>query len=522
MRHNFKHLKIIAILLIIIVAIVLFRYYKKRIPNDQIIARVGDQIITVDEFRYSYEFGPAPLKYGPNPRKTYLNYMIREKLLAKEGRAKGYDKSPYVTRRMRHRHYIDLLEAFYMKYVHGRVHIPEDSIREAVKKSTVSFRLRIWPTMSKEDAEKAYLQARKMGLSDYIKKQLEKADMPIKDEMNFVTGWIDFLEIRPEILNGIKDLEVGTVSKPIPFDNGYALFEVIDIHRSGIREEDLERGVKRKRIEDRLHNIEADRIVHNLMDSLLTPMNIRVKGQVVSRLAPALYEWVTEGLPFGPPLLDTFKNLDTSKTYLKVINDMLDETLVTYDGGKKTVRDYLQYMDYFRRALKRHPNEEEFEKALVTEIGRMMKNDKFVEIAEKDGFEKSDKIRNDLKLWNDKWVYEAYRNDLVSDITVSDSELVDYFKHHWRQLPVADVDSTQFENYRIEVYNQVKHQKYLAKLEYNIAQLKEKYPIWINEAVLDTLTLNDEGKAKNISVLVINRFSGKQVVPTADLNWIAF
>lgn len=522
MFTKFRYLTIALLTLFAIIAILLIVSKRSHIAKDKIIARVGDEIITVDEFRYSYEFGPAPLKHGPNPRRTYLDYMIREKLLAEEGYAKGYHKSSYVTRRMRHRRYLDLLEAFYTKYVHGRVKIPEDSIKEAVKKSTVTFRLRIWPTKDLDDAEKAYLQAKNIGLADYIKKQLAKADMPIARERNFVTGWIDYLEIRPEILNGIKDLEVGTVSKPIPFENGYALFEVVDIQRSGIREQDLERGVKRKRIEDRLHNIEADKIVHNLMDSLLTPMNVRVKGRVVAQLAPALYEWINKGLPFGPPLLDTFKNPDTLKGYLKSINDLLDETLVTYDGKKKTVRDYLRYMDYFRKELKRRPNEEEFEKVLVTEIGRMIKNDTFVEIAARDGFEKSEKIQQDLRLWQDKWTYEAFRNDLVSDIAVSDSELVDYFKHHWRELPVADVDSTRFESYRIEVYNEVKHKKYLARLEEEVAQIKEQYPVWINEAVLDTLNLHDEGLSRNISLLVINRFSRKPVVPTVDLNWIAF
>ena len=47
-------------------------------------ARIGDEVITADEFLVAYEFGHGHLKTGENPRREVLDLMIREELLAQE------------------------------------------------------------------------------------------------------------------------------------------------------------------------------------------------------------------------------------------------------------------------------------------------------------------------------------------------------------------------------------------------------------------------------------------------------
>ena len=52
-------------------------------------AEVGNIRITAEEFVYSYEFGPAFPKRKEDSKRTYLNYMINEKLLSLYGYEKG-------------------------------------------------------------------------------------------------------------------------------------------------------------------------------------------------------------------------------------------------------------------------------------------------------------------------------------------------------------------------------------------------------------------------------------------------
>ena len=57
--------------------------------KNEIVAQIGTLKITAEEFVYSYEFGPAFPKRKKNSKRTHLNYMINEKLLALDGYEKG-------------------------------------------------------------------------------------------------------------------------------------------------------------------------------------------------------------------------------------------------------------------------------------------------------------------------------------------------------------------------------------------------------------------------------------------------
>ncbi|NOY57517.1 MAG: hypothetical protein GXO75_01100 [Calditrichaeota bacterium] len=172
--------------------------------------------------------------------------------------------------------------------------------------------------------------------------------------------------------------------------------------------------------------------------------------------------------------------------------------------------------------MKRKSSLEEFEPVLLTEIGRMMKNDVFVELGEKEGYASVDSVAEDLHLWEEKWVYEAYRIDQVKGLKATEDEERAYFKKNWKTLPVADVDSTKFEKFRPYVRLEVLHKKQLSVLNKELETLYKNYPVWINEEKLNSLDLDDKDKSRNISLFVRKRFSNQAAVPTVDMKWIFF
>jgi len=495
---------------------------EKKPLQQQILAQVGKRVITAAEFTYSYEFSFAPLRQGPNPRRAYLDYMVNELLLANEGYRLGYHQSHYVRSRVAHRRRNDLLEAFYLNHVHRKVTVPEEALQEAIKKGTVKWRMIIWPTASLEEAQKAQAEARKTNLEDFIARKTADEERSTKVKRQFESDWIDYLDLQPEAFAHIKDLQIGQVSDPIPYGSGYAVVQIKDINREGIREPELEAGAKRKQMYIRLYDIEADRIVHNLMDSIMTPLNVRVKGSVVEAIAPALYEWVKDGLP-ETSLLEAVKNApDSAKEYLKVLNKYKHQTLLTFQNGSKTVQDYLAYMNYYRSPLKQSRSYDDFKQRLITEIGTQLKNERFVDIAEQEGFADSTQIVDDLRLWEQKWTYDVYRAESVKDLTVSDQEMHDFFKTRWRELGIADIDSTRLYKYENQVYNFILHEKQSQRLQQRLAELEKRYPVRINEPLLNELKLSDSVKTNWTSFFVRKNFTGQALVPIVDMKWLRF
>ncbi|MBN1465962.1 hypothetical protein JXA02_09385 [candidate division KSB1 bacterium] len=489
------------------------------VPEDQLLARVGDRYITAEEFRHSFEFSPAPLRYGTNPRKTYLDYMIKELLLANEGYRLNLHKTPYVQSRLRRRRYNDLLEAFHLKHVHAKVDLAEEEIREATLKSTVKWRMIIWPTASLPEAERAFAEATKTDLTDFIDRQLAQQEVRRTDKSQFETDWLDYLELPPEILAKIVDIEMGKPSRPFPYGDGYAIAQVLDIHREGILEDELAYGPRRQKMKERLHNIQADRIAHALMDSIITPMDVRVRGLVAQDLTPPLYEWVQSGLPDGRSLFAELEKARASRPCLAQINNMLDEELVSYAGGRKRVRDFIDYVDYNRAVFNQSESFEDFQSRVITEIGRMMKNDIFVELAEKEGFADSAAIREDLRLWEQKWAYDIYRNHTLLDVQVSEQEMHDFIRTRWRELGIADVDTTRFYKYQNDAHNAVLHEKQLARLESDLERLRQRYDVWINEELLNSIELVDDMPTNRTSYFIRKNFNFEAVMPTVDMKW---
>jgi hypothetical protein len=496
---------------------------ESEIPKDEIIAKVGDRIITKDEFVSSYEFSFAPFRTGANPRKDYLDYMIKELMIANEGYTQGFNKSKYVQDRVNIRKNNNLLEAFYLKHVHSKVNIPEDKIIDVLKKSTIKFRMVIWPTPSLERAAIAYDAASETSLEDYISKEIDKLEVKNVEKKNFETDWMDFLEMKPEIFASIANLEMGKPSKPVPYEGGYAIFEIIDINREAIKSDELVAGPRRKKIEARLHNIESDRIVHEIMDSILTPLNVKVSSKVIDLLTLPLYSWVKAGIPERGSIVDNLNAVtDTSRSYLIELKKLLPEKIFSSKEGVTTVEDYFNYMNYHRTVINNSENPIDLKNRLLTEVGTMIKNKKFIEIANGEGYLDSANIKNDLLWWEEKWTYDIFRDNIIKDITVTDEEMQKYFKERWRELRIANVDTTRFYKYEADVYNAIIFEKHSKLLKEKLEEFKKRYPVWINEELLSKVELNEAPKSKETSVFVIKNFSGELLVPTADPQWLSY
>ncbi len=492
-------------------------------PGQRVLARVGDREITVDEFKYSYEFSFAPLRFGEDSKLLYLDRMIDELLLANEGYYNGLHHSRYVIRRVRRRKSNDLLQAFYQKYVYSRVKIPEQELQEAIKKASINWRMIIWPVNSRLRAEQIIKETEKSSLEDYIDQQLKKQEVPVKNKKFFETDWLDFYDVRPQVLSMIENLEIGKTSDPIPCDDGFILVQILDINLHGIKEDDLKFGAKRKKMYKRLFNVRADSISSVLMDSVLTPRQVRVKGAIIEQLVSPLYQWVKNGLPGNKSLIQTLQDsAGLSAGHLKKINKLLDRTLVTTIDSNISVRAYLDYMNYYRRTLNQSRSEKDFRQRLITEIGRMIKNKTFIAIAEREGFSDLDSIKTDVYKWERKWTYDMQRFDYVKDIEVTREELDSFFKNRWRDLDIANVDTTRFYKYEAEAHNIILHEKHIAFLKNKLDKLKLKYPVWVDTTLLKSIEVDATAKSQEISMFVAKKFSGEAVVPIVDSKWVGY
>ena len=143
----------------------------------------------------------------------------------------------------------------------------------------------------------------------------------------------------------------------------------------------------------------------------------------------------------------------------------------------------------------------------------------FLDLAEEEGFADSLHIVNDLRVWEQKWTYDVYRSELVKNLDVTDQEMQDYFKHRYKELDIANVDTTRFYKYENDVYNSVLYEKHLLLINKQLSELRQKYAVSVNEEILNSLELTESKKANDITLFARKKFSWEAVVPGLDMKW---
>jgi hypothetical protein len=148
-----------------------------------------------------------------------------------------------------------------------------------------------------------------------------------------------------------------------------------------------------------------------------------------------------------------------------------------------------------------------------------MKNDIFIDIAEREGFTDSVGIKQDLRLWEQKWTYDIYRNQALLSIDVTEKEKREFFRTRWRELSIADIDTTQFSKYEDAVHNALMYEKQQAFLARDIERLRSIDDVWINEELLNSIDLVDDKPTNRTSYFIRKNFNFQAVSPTVDMKW---
>ena len=483
--------------------------------DPDIVAYVGDQKISARDFQLNYEFGFAHLKKTNDRKYTYLKYMINEALISQEGFRLGLDESERVKNQEAKLLEELLVEELFRKKVDESIIISDDEIKDAITKSTVKWKLRYWIELNSEDALKIYNSIQVSGYTKVIQKILAKNPEENRDLKDLETGYLTWLDIPPGLLEKIKDLEIGEISKPIEIQGVYLLVQITDITRSGISDHDYKNTYNRFKqiLFYREQNVKAASFVANFMD----PKNVITKGNEFRMLANALSEWKQQSSN-SDSFFESVEKAGKTEPALFDLKNNLENTFITFNDEHWTLKEFLDTFD--AHSIKAKPfNKQLFRKQLKHQIAITIRNYFFVKEALDLGLDRSEVVVEQLDAWRNKWVYEEARRFYTRDIKIDNTEAKEYFDDHVSRYVTQKGKQPEFS----EVVSQVKRDTYIEQakklLEKKIEQLKKNTLVKINRAVLDTITVSDSDKSRATNVFLFKSSSGKLAFPTVDPAW---
>ncbi len=509
--------------LLILISILLFCFYACRQkttsdPEDVVVASVGDHVITVRDFRRNYEFGLPHLKKGPNRKRSYLDFMLKEMVLAQQGYKLNLDKSERVQKLERELEDELLVEALFENEVKDKIEIPDKEIREAITKSKVQWKMRFWFEPNIDYAERVCQAMREHGYAKVVEDLLRSnPEVKFKPEQ-FESKYLTWLEVEPALLEIIKELPMGDISDPVEMNGGYFIFQILDIRREPLSEYDYQEKAESYR--QILFYRKLKEKASQYISDFMTPKNVVTKGDVFRKLSNALAKWQARKENDREDFLQSILSAEKSDGPLYELKTSLNHPLVTFQGGYWTVREFLERFDPKSLKIDKENWQANLRSALNQDIAIKVRNDFMVREARRKNLHKSSRVLLELQMWRDKWVYEETRRYYTNDLKIDDKQAREYFEKYRDRFKIRWDDNPRFD----ENVNQSRRLAYIQTARTRLTQKADSlannaFPIIVNQAILDTITTIEFQKSPWVSLQVFKGSSNRLVSPIVDPAW---
>ncbi len=490
-------------------------------PPEVFVAKIDDTYITVDEFRTSYETAPGNLKIGKDQRQKkrhYLNFMINEKLLAREGYRLGLDQSPYVQAAEQQLQNELMLDELISREVKQRIKVSLDEIKEEINRSKVTFKFRFWVEHDLAKAQAVAEDMRKRGyadvVSDLIRNNPELQNINPKE---FETDYLNHLQIPTEVLDAIKDLPFGEISDPVKIEDSYVIFQVLDIRRSAVTENEYIEKVPR--FEQIIFYRKYNELVNQYIADMLSPLNIVTKASAFNKLSKAFMEWKKDSLLVAKPFLMAVEQATQATPALYALKQAFDEPFFVYKDGEVSVREFLQLFrsERVNQALS---GSSSYRETLDFAVQMTIRDYFLLQRAKQKRLKLSPERQEELQIWRDKWVYQTAYQQLVTEPYVSKEEVVSYLEANKDRYLIDKEKGLQLSaRDTLRIAHDARLFKRLAATQALIDSLKQQHRIEINTAVLDTVSVIEFKKNPWATMRVYRGGTNRVAFPTVDPFW---
>ncbi len=445
-------------------------------PEAVPVARIGDEVITAEEFRLNFEFGHGHLRSGADPRRELLDFMIREKLLAMEAERMNLDTVAAIRHALHTLEEEMLIERVFEEHVLDHIEVSDEEIRDEINRSAVSFRFRFLPALNENDAWAMWRDVNERGWGAVFEDRREAFEEIRMSEPEMTSPLLGADEIEPEILAIIQDLEVLRPSEPVNWNGQWVLFQVVDIRRSGLSEDDYQKKAATYR--KVIYNRKAMEGGTQFVGDTMSPLDVRTQREGFDVLNQALWDWYRDEQPLRN-LLFLIESGSVDKPYSRLLVSSFDLPLVAFGNEQWDIREFLAHFTPGRYAVRtRDPLD--FRARLSDIVALVVRDKLFLDRARQERLHRDEAYQRGLALWKEKWMFQEYKNRLVQDrpAVAARSRLVEL------------TDS-----------------------------LKALYDVEVYYGVLDTLTLSVSEMNPTMTVHLFKSHSNRQAFPIVDPNW---
>ncbi len=280
-------LRLIAVLLPLLVSLPFMSCQKKTEPDQNTIAIVGKERVSLEEFRNSYETDPSFPAYlsGEAGLREYLDFVIDKNLSEKLAANSGLLDNPLLKKRIDDKRKQEMIHVFYRREVAEKVALTEGEERDAFRKMGVVLHVKHLFAPDEISARSLYNSLKQGVPFDTLSKQVFQGTNPQTGGADL--GEVTWGDLDMSLEETAFRLTPGQYSQPVRSKWGYHILLVAN-RKDNLMLTESEFQARREQIRKILRSRKEEIAAGEYLKNYLDPFKIKVKSEAFRKVTGAL------------------------------------------------------------------------------------------------------------------------------------------------------------------------------------------------------------------------------------------
>ncbi len=395
-------------------------------PQDNsILARIGDKVITAQEFKARYELTPQLFRENKKIVKElkleFLYSLIAEKLFSKYGDEIRLDTSASVKESLEYFEEMFVRDALYKKVIRERARSKADSLLSFYLANANNVQM-IYIYSENEGEIKNIHNLIKLGVSfDSLYSEL-KTDR--NDSLVVSVG-----ELDRSIEDQLFPLPDGSVSNPIRMEDGWYIFKILRrynpvLYKSKGWENDYKNSerIAIERAESEYYNVYTKEFFRD-KEMRVNSKLLRIISSEIFSVLNSKYSKEKSSPPYS---LSIFDIPDIKK---RLGSDTLNLTIVDMGYKKYSVGNLISFLRFDILSVDRIINSYIFN-ALSNKLRKFTEYKMLADEGYRLGLQNSDEVKEQIQMLKDNYYMQLVASDFIDSANVTDQELQAYLQNN--------------------------------------------------------------------------------------------
>ncbi len=389
------------------------------------VAKVGNQIITIEEFRNRYEFMPH-LNYSSDNkdtlRKEFLYSLISEKLWALEGLEQRKDTLDKVKSSLRTLEKLFVKDELFRKEVESKILLTSEEISKGLLRIGRTLFIKFITTSDSSEIFGIYNHFSKFNSFDSILATRPENSISQQGPFQIKLGTLAD-EFAEDI---IFNLKIGEISIPVLSNSKWFIFKLVDEETDQTLISDNETA--RNKTISILSERKRRALAGKFLDKILGGRTISADSGLFNSFADSLIQIIKSRI--DETIIEQQNNIeltanDLQKFLVKFDKEKLNSTFVEFDSIKLSLKDFIYYLMYQKILFpSTKPNRMKY--LLNSAVKQFIEDEVITQEGYKRELDKLDSVQKDLNIWKNFYLSEIMLQSFGDSVKVKEAEIDNY------------------------------------------------------------------------------------------------